>query len=210
MAGAQVIGVGIDPAPATEPERFRSHLGIEGPYVLYAGRVQKEKGCDAMFDHYLRLPTETKKRFPLVVLGKAAMPIPDSPYIRYGGFVSDDLKQSAFAGASLVLIPSPYESLSLVALEAWSSGVAVLVNGDRDVLKNQCRRSQGGLWDHRRDEFREAFLWLTDPPHQQQLRALAQNGRAYVEQSHRWDIVVGKYRGLLDDAGGAAGAIRAQ
>src|SRR5438552_6494159 len=128
MAPGQIVGVGVDPAPAADAARFRAHLSLPDGYALYVGRVQKEKGCDTMFDAYLGLPQSIKERYPLVVLGKSAMAIPASPWIRYAGFVSEELKRDALAGASLVLLPSPWESLSLVALEAWLSGVPVLVN----------------------------------------------------------------------------------
>jgi glycosyltransferase involved in cell wall biosynthesis len=125
------------------------------------------------------------------------MQIPESPHIRYAGFVSEDLKRSALAGATVLLMPSPYESLSLVTLEAWRAGIPVLVNGDCDVLKHQCRRAQGGLWYQCADEFREAFSLLVEDPG---LRvALGENGRAYVQRNHRWDAVIDKYQRILEE-----------
>jgi len=41
-------------------------------------------------------------------------------------------------------MPSYYESLSIVALEAWALGRPVLANGRCDVLKGQCLRSNAG------------------------------------------------------------------
>ena len=42
-------------------------------------------------------------------------------------------------------MPSYFESLSMVALEAWALGRPVLANGRCDVLKGQCIRSNAGL-----------------------------------------------------------------
>jgi glycosyltransferase involved in cell wall biosynthesis len=201
LSPTRIVGSGMDPGGADDAALFRAHVGLSGQYVLYVGRVQREKGCHALFDHYLGLPEETKTTFPLVLVGKAAMQIPDSPHVRHVGFLSEELKRSALAGATLLLMPSPYESLSLVTLEAWRSGVPVLVNGESDVLEAQCRRSQGGLWYRDADEFREAFCLLVGDA---ALRgALGENGRTYVQRNHRWDAIVTKYQGVLDHVRGA-------
>ena len=48
------------------------------------------------------------------------------------------------AAADLLIMPSYFESLSMVALEAWAMGKPVLANGRCDVLKGQCIRSGAG------------------------------------------------------------------
>lgn len=197
MAPTQIVGSGVDSSLGNDPALFRAHLGIPGQYVLYVGRVQREKGCEKLFDYYLALPERIRASFPLVLIGKAAMRVPRSAHISHAGFVSEELKRSALTGATLLIMPSPYESLSLATLEAWASGIPVLVNGDCDVLKNQCRRSQGGLWYHCADEFREAFTLLIGDA---ALRAaLGKNGQAYVQRNHTWDAVASKYRRILED-----------
>ena len=50
------------------------------------------------------------------------------------------------AAAELLIMPSYFESLSMVALEAWALGRPVLANGRCDVLKGQCIRSNAGLY----------------------------------------------------------------
>ena len=50
------------------------------------------------------------------------------------------------AAADLLIMPSYFESLSMVALEAWALGRPVLANGKCDVLKGQCVRSNAGLY----------------------------------------------------------------
>ena len=199
LARSEIVGAGVNLAAGADAARFRARFDIPTDYVIYIGRVQKEKGCDELFSHYLCLPSPIRQHFPLVVLGKAAMPIPESPDIRHLGFVDDMTKQDALAGATLLIAPSRFESLSLVALEAWLSGVAVLVNGDCDVLKGLCRRTQGGLWYHGGEEFREVFAWLTAPENRRLRLAMAENGRRSVQERHCWDKVVDKYLHALDD-----------
>ena len=43
-------------------------------------------------------------------------------------------------------MPSYYESLSMVALEAWALGTPVIANARCDVLLGQCLRSNAGLY----------------------------------------------------------------
>ena len=43
-------------------------------------------------------------------------------------------------------MPSYFESLSMVALEAWALGRPVVANGKCDVLRGQAVRSNAGLY----------------------------------------------------------------
>jgi glycosyltransferase involved in cell wall biosynthesis len=56
------------------------------------------------------------------------------------------------------MMPSRFESLSMVALEAWALGRPVLANGACDVLKGQCIRSNAGLYYESYQEFAETLL----------------------------------------------------
>ena len=112
---------------------------------------------------------------PLVLIGTAALPIPDDPKVRHLGFVSEEEKFALIRECALLLMPSPYESLSVVVLEAWAMGRPVLVNAACRVLEGQCMRSGGGLFYRGYSEFADALRRLaTDAP----LRAALGRGRA--------------------------------
>ena len=64
------------------------------------------------------------------------------------------------AASDLLIMPSYFESLSMVALEAWALGRPVLANGRCDVLKGQCIRSAPGLYYERYEEFAETLYAL--------------------------------------------------
>jgi glycosyltransferase involved in cell wall biosynthesis len=96
----------------------------------------------------------------------------------------------------VVVCPSPYESLSLLALEAMSVGTPVLVNGRSAVLVEHCRNSNAGLWYGDRDEFVECLRLLMRDA---RLREnLGRNGRDYVRQNYRWDVVLTKYERIFN------------
>src|SRR5580765_6720768 len=109
--------------------------------------------------------------------------------------LSDGERVQALEGATVVVCPSPYESLSLLALEAMSVGTPVLVNARSAVLVEHCVRSNGGLWYADRSEFIECLSVLMDDA---RLRAsLGRNGRDYVRRNYRWDVVLGKYERIF-------------
>jgi glycosyltransferase involved in cell wall biosynthesis len=92
-------------------------------------------------------------------------------------------------------VPSPYESLSLLALEAFAVGSPVLANARSDVLVEHCRRSNAGLFYEDRWEFVEAVkLLLRDDALR---RAMGRNGKTYINRHYRWDLILAKYERLF-------------
>ena len=190
-----VVGVGSEvPAQASAP-RFRARTGITGRFALYVGRIDANKGCADLFSHFRRYAAEGG-RLDLVLAGSAHLPVPDDPRIRHLGFVSDEEKYDALAAADLLIMPSPYESLSMVTLEAWAMERPVLVNGACDVLRGQAVRSNAGLYYNSYPEFAETLQRLESDP---RLRAgLGANGRRYFDRHYAWPEIDRKYLDLLD------------
>jgi glycosyltransferase involved in cell wall biosynthesis len=193
----RVTGIGIDTPEQPDGTAFAKRYGLEGrPFALYAGRIDAGKGCAEMLDFYARYRAEVHDPVDLVLIGRAAMPVPDAPGVRYLGFVSEEEKFAAMAGAQVLLCSSPFESLSIVLLEGWALGTPALVNAQSAVLKDHCLRSNAGLYYANADEFSAALDWLATHP---ALRlALAQNGRRYVAEHYRWPAVLERYRALID------------
>jgi len=93
------------------------------------------------------------------------------------------------------VLPSPFESLSLMAIEAFAVGTPVLANARCEVLVDHCLRSNAGLFYADRDEFVECLKLLAVDD---RLRAqMGRNGRAYVRRHYRWDLILGKYEKLM-------------
>jgi glycosyltransferase involved in cell wall biosynthesis len=186
-APAVVVGSGINVAPGWRELDPRARFGLRGPYLLYAGRIDRNKGADCLIDQYLGLLGEWPELPPLVLVGGAALPVPRHDRVRYLGFVSEQEKFALIAGCELLLLPSCYESLSVAVLEAWAMARPVLVNGACRVLEGQCVRSGGGLFYRGYAEFAEALRLLLGSA---ELRArLGAAGRAYVEREYAWELV---------------------
>ena len=191
-----IAGSGSEVPERVEPGRFRQKYGIEGPFAIYVGRIDQNKGCDELFDFFVRFTRSERSPMQLVLCGNSILPIPDNPRIRHLGFVPDEDKFDGIAASELLVMPSYYESLSIVALEAWATGKPVLANAKCDVLKGQCLRSNAGLFYETWDEFAEALSWFARRP--EQARALGANGCAYFRQHYAWPVVEKQYMDLLD------------
>ncbi len=191
----RIIGSGLEPATGAPGRGPLSELGLDGPYVLYLGRIDPNKGCRTLLLHYLRYLEHTDRSAPLVLAGKPVMELPSHPLIRALGFVSDELRQALIANASFLVMPSRFESLSLVLLEAWNHGRPVLVNAHCRVLKGQVTRANGGLYYHDSEEFAEAAELLLGRP--EVADRLGGQGLDYVGRHYRWPVVMAKIEELL-------------
>ena len=121
-------------------------------------------------------------------MGVKLMPLPEEPFIRFAGRLSDQERLQALEAATVVVVPSPYESLSLLALESFAVGTPILANARSEVLVDHCHRSNAGLFYADRDEFTECLKLLVAD---HRLRAaMGRNGRQYVRQNYRWDVIL--------------------
>jgi glycosyltransferase involved in cell wall biosynthesis len=190
-----VIGSGLnlpEPDPAYD---FRAAHKLERPFVLYVGRIDKNKGCVTLFAYWKKFLEETGLDVDLVLAGKPVIPVPDHPRIRTVGFITEEEKVAALRQCALLVMPSPYESLSVITLEAWKLGVPVLANARCRVLMGQCLRSGGGFFYHGYAEFAEALDLLLERPDVG--RVLGAQGKAYVDAEYSWERVESKVEDLL-------------
>ena len=135
-----------------------------------------------------------------IVLAFYYAPTPDHAWdsVRYittqvrGGSLLRGLHHWA---ATVVVVPSPHESLSLLALESFAVGTPILANARSEVLVDHCLKSNAGLFYADQDEFNECLnLLLSDD----RLRAgMGRNGRNYIKQNYRWDVIMQKYDRLI-------------
>jgi glycosyltransferase involved in cell wall biosynthesis len=204
-----VVGVGSEVPDRPEGTRFRQKYGLDRRFALYVGRIDENKGCNELFAYFERYLRQEREPLDLVLCGNSILPIPDSPRVRHLGFVSDEDKFDGMSAADLLLMPSYYESLSMVTLEAWALGRPVLANAACDVLKGQCLRSNAGLFYQGYEEFAEALGWFGRHP--AEARALGANGCAYFQRHYTWPVIERKYMSMFErlarDPGPASGEL---
>ncbi len=194
-----VVGVGSEVPADPQPSRFRQKFGIRDPFAVYVGRIDENKGCKELFDYFGSYLRAKAGRLTLVLIGNSLLNIPADPRIRHLGFLDDRDKFDAMAAAELLVMPSYFESLSMVALESWALGRPVLANAKCDVLKGQCIRSNAGLYYSDELEFVEALRaiehnrWIAG--------SLGRNGRQFYRDHYDWPVVERKYLDMLDRLG---------
>ena len=203
---SDIIGVGIQEPSRTQefshssdPARFRREFEIEEPFFLYIGRIDSNKGCNQLFNYHLRAVERAEKNGQqprlLVLIGHPVIPIPDHPSVRHIGAVDEQQKFDALAAASFLVMPSFYESLSMVLLEAWALSKPVLVNAHCEVLRGQVERSNGGLYYANNNMFMESLNLLMND---RRLReACGKSGRKYFEGNYQWPIIEQQWERLL-------------
>jgi glycosyltransferase involved in cell wall biosynthesis len=186
-----VVGVGSDVPDRTDPERFRRKFKMTRAFAIYIGRIDANKGCPELFSHFQRYAAAFPRGLDLVLIGSAIIDVPKHPRIHHLGFLDDRDKFDALAASDLLIMPSYFESLSMVALEAWALGRPVLANAHCDVLKGQCIRSNAGLYYESYEEFVEALYSLeSNGP----LNArLGTNGREFFKRHYAWPVIEQKY-----------------
>jgi len=191
-----VVGIGSDVPNNPQGGRFRQKYNLRGPFAIYVGRIDQNKGCDELFEFFQGYLKDPAGKLSLVLIGHSLLPIPEHPRIRHLGFLNDTDKFDAMAAADLLIMPSYYESLSMVTLEAWALGRAVLANGKCDVLKGQCIRSNAGLYYETYGEFVGALeaieqnRWLAG--------TLGRSGRQFFRDHYDWPVIERKYLEMFE------------
>jgi glycosyltransferase involved in cell wall biosynthesis len=173
---------------------FRRRHRLHGAIVLYGGRIDPGKGCEELIEYFGRYVKEGGDA-TLALMGVRLMSLPEEPFIRFAGLLSDQERLQALEAATVVVCPSPYESLSLLALESMSVGTPILANARSAVLVEHCVRSNGGLYYADGDEFVECLKLLVTDAHLRQ--AMGINGVEYVRRTFQWDVVLDKYQRIF-------------
>lgn len=191
----RLVRTGLDLPGRADVDSFRRRYNLRAPYLIYAGRIERGKGLEPVFDHFRALRRE--RELDLVLIGKKLMDLPDLPGLRYLGFVPVADKHAAFQGAVLSLQPSPLESLSITTLESFAMGTPVLVNRDCAALVEHVRMSGGGLAYGSEEEFLAGFRAVAGHPLRRWL--MGRRGRQYVRKYYSWDVVIKEIRAGIDE-----------
>ena len=188
----RVVGVGIEPLEANA-KRFAMRFGLRGPYLLYVGRMDAGKGVADLVTRHQRLVRSFHDAPHLVLAGGGDLQV-SGTRVHVLGRIDEQTKWDALSGAFGVVVPSRYESLSLLTLEAFAAGVPVLGNEDSEVVRGQLERSGAGLPFKLDDDasYREAVQALGDFRPE-----FVRAARKYARQ-FTWDKVIATYLEEID------------
>lgn len=193
------VGCGVPVPAGYDPEGFRRRYGINGPFVLYAGRREGAKGWDDLLPAYARVTQRAGLPFDLVTMGAGPVnpPAEIADRVIDVGFLPDRDRDSAFAAAAAYLQPSRYEAFSRTIMEAWLAGTPVIGNAGSAVVRWHCERSGAGLVYDDEHELEQCLRFVAESP--DGAAAMARSGREYVLGRYTWDTVLDNVeRGLQE------------
>lgn len=188
-------GVGVELPKVIDAERFRKKYGLDH-YMIYVGRIDEAKNCFTLFKYFEEYKKRNQNNLKLVLMGKNVIPVPEHKDIVNLGFVSDEDKFDGIAGSEFLILPSHFESLSMVVLEAMSLKKPVLVNETCEVLKGHCLKSNAGLYFKDYYDFEGTVNYLIS--HDDVGKAMGENGVRYVQENYQWDVIIKKLERLID------------
>jgi glycosyltransferase involved in cell wall biosynthesis len=187
-----ILGVGVEVPSDRSGDRFRERWGIEGDFILYIGRIVESKGCRELFRYWERFRhAEPERNLKLVLIGHPEMPIPRRDDIVHLGTVTEQEKYDALDAAIALVVPEVLSSMSMVTLEAWACGRAVICAAESPVVWGMARRARAGLAFRDAAELGEVMGMLADD---KDLRErLGNAGRGFVERTYSWPRIVETY-----------------
>ena len=199
LAPHRVVGCGMHSPKSYDPEGFRSRYGVDGRFVLYAGRREQAKGWHALLRGFAAAVRGNDLPFTLVTMGTGEVDLPEelAPLVVDLGFLPDDERDNAFAAADACLQPSPYEAFSRTVMEAWLAGSLVIANEASAVVSWHCERSDAGLTYADDLELEQCLCFLADEP--AAARALASHGRRYVLDHYAFPDVLDRIEAAIFD-----------
>ncbi len=193
-----LLGTGVEiPEPSMNSGTFLEKYGISQPYILYIGRVEAGKGCTELIDFFTNYLTKTGSKLSLIFAGKNRLDQIDHEQIRFLGYIPDEDIKPALDHSALVVVPSPFESLSILLLQGLLAGKPVLANGRCPVLVDHCEKSNAGLYYTNEEEFVMALRLLESRA--DFCQKLGVNGEKYVRLNYMWPQVIEKLRQYFSD-----------
>lgn len=195
---SSVAGIGVEvPEQYINEKEFRDKYKVSDKFLLYIGRIDESKGCKEMFNYFLENQQNYRGNVKLLLIGKPMMEIPKHNNIIELGFVSEKDKFGAILASEALIMPSKFESLSMVVLESLYMKRPVIVNEECEVLKGHCYRSNAGLYFKNSLEFFETTSLILNNEALKQ--KLGENGAKYVKEYFDWTSIMKKFDKAIND-----------
>ncbi len=192
----KIGGVGIEVPDQADGEGFKKRYQLEH-YMIYVGRIDYGKNCHELFEYFQKYKEKNPGNLKLVLMGKEMIEVPEREDIISLGFVSEEEKYDGMAGADFLVLPSQYESMSIVVLDSLKLGIPVVVNGKCEVLKGHCEKSGGGIYYQNYYEFEKAVNFMVSC--EKERKQMGLKGKSYVESNYRWDVILADLNSLIEN-----------
>lgn len=187
-----LVAMGFDDVGEYDARRFVEERGLDGPFLLYAGRREGGKNTDLLMEYFRTWKGRNEGALKLVLIGSGDVNLQarDGENILDFGFVSPREKLDAMAASLAFCQPSTNESFSIVLMESWLAGRPVLVHGRCAVTRDHVERSDGGLWFDDYFTFEECLNRLLAHPGES--ASMGRAGGVYVRENYSWNAVLNR------------------
>jgi glycosyltransferase involved in cell wall biosynthesis len=204
-ATTDYIPNGITPPVYRDAEVLRA-AGLPERFVLFAARLVPEKGCHLLLEAHGRLPRTLREAYPLLIAGDAgftdgyAAGLRDRAHreVRFLGYVHGEILEALFTHASVMVLPSTLEGLSITLLEGLGYGRCCLVSDippNREAAAGHAVLFPSGDAGALAARLQEL---LEDPAARERL---GRQGQIHAIEHYSWDRVASRtadlYRDLL-------------
>lgn len=140
-----VVGNGIEDRSDGNGQRFREKFDITGPFILFIGRKDAQKGCLLLIEAFKSIRRQ-RPDIQLVCMGPSigGVEIEKLDGLINLEFATEELKHDALAACTCLCVPSVGESFGLVFMEAGRYGKPVVAR-DVAVLRELLENGDAGL-----------------------------------------------------------------
>ena len=167
---------------------------MQGQFLLYGGRIDAGKGCEELIEYFTSYK-EQGGDAQLALMGVKLMQLPEVPWVRFAGLLSERERLQALEAATIVVVPSPLRK-----------PVAAGARGDGGRHPRAVQRARGRARRALHEEQRRPVL-----PGPRRVRGvhellladdrlrdrMGRNGKEYVKKHYRWDVIMSEVDKLI-------------
>ena len=194
------------------PGTFRSAFpGLEGPFLLFLGRISRQKGLDLLLPAFARL-VRSRPALRLVLAGPdhegyqaevrdLAQRLGIADRVLFPGLISGDLKLGAFVDADLFVLPSYAENFGGVIVESLACGLPVVISDQVNIHRELSDAGAATVVQCSIDAVTAGIeSALADTGYRDRIAA---RGPAIVRERYGWDAIVPRliahYAGVIGE-----------
>ena len=198
---SHIAGVGFD-QPQIDANYSPSLQLKDCRYIIYIGRVVEDKGCHDLIDFFASYKEASGENVKLVMVGKNQLiKMREADDVIFTGFVEEQEKLHLLQNSEALIIPSKYESFSMVTLEAMTMGKPVIAEYQCEVLRNHIEQSQAGFLYKDQKSF-ISCLSKTLQLSEEEKQRIRSNGQMYVQNNYQWDTIIDKFKDAITHVAG--------
>lgn len=199
-------GINVGEFRATDAKNVRRHYGIDGPMLLFVGRMITQKGIPYLIDAMpLVLEKHPDVRLLLAGRGNALESLKKKVKaaglersIIFSGYMTEEMLKEAYGTCDLFVLPSVWEVLPIAILEAMSSSKPVIctgAGGDAELVGDGLNGYVVPMRDPK--AMAEKINELLDDPEKR--AQMGRAGRKRAEEEFDWKLIAARTKRVYEE-----------